>query len=390
MPASAPDTCVICDRRYTPSKRRVVACHGCERVCCLACVLNYAKISSRDGVPACLFGCGVMWAKPFILNFISAGAYRGMVRYCLERDFAERHEGRFEDRIQRLRRIDAKIRATEHELRALRSVKKRALEHCAASTACPTNGCIGVLVCDDGSQCAECLVCSGVFCADCLDQVTPGAEGCATCVGCRRAMIADAPGFGCRRCPVCRIYIEKDGGCDSMFCAHCHATFDWVSGSVSAPVVPEDAQLSLPEGRLGELSATGGSVVAASVYAYRQIYGKHIPFFKTLRRYDPLGIAVVALAGKDRRKGARDSRGALLMRHKETSDYAAVMHDLYAAAGRRLREILVAPASCDEASLVVELDALATGLCLCASEHGRPVRNDAFFYRRVAARAGAP
>ena len=32
---------------------------------------------------------------------------------------------------------------------------------------------------------------------------------------------------GAKRCPRCQMAIEKDGGCDSMYCQHCEKYFDW-------------------------------------------------------------------------------------------------------------------------------------------------------------------
>jgi hypothetical protein len=340
----------------------------------------YAKSSSRDGVPACLFGCGVMWTKPLLLAFMSAGAYRNMVRYCLDRDFTERHESRFQDRVQQIESIDAKIDATTSELRTLQRLKYRALYH--HFVACPTQGCIGVLVRDtDDAHRAECLVCSRVFCADCLaeagDPESTGPCDCSKIVtGC------EASHVGLQRCPVCRIYIEKDGGCDSMFCINCHASFSWTSGGVTDSDPPEDAQLSLPNGRLAELSASGGAVVLTSVYAYRDILQNQLPYFNSARKYDPLSVAVYVRYGV---YTSQRSRGEHLLRRKEQSDYAAVVYELYITAWRRLHDIFAGDAARDEAALAAVLDDMASGLFLCASEHGQTVQNDAFLYRRVAA-----
>ncbi|CAN9115454.1 unnamed protein product [Alternaria sp. RS040] len=34
-----------------------------------------------------------------------------------------------------------------------------------------------------------------------------------------------------KRCPNCQLVIEKDGGCDSMFCVGCHKYFNWASAA---------------------------------------------------------------------------------------------------------------------------------------------------------------
>ncbi|KAF1947441.1 hypothetical protein EJ02DRAFT_333940 [Clathrospora elynae] len=44
-----------------------------------------------------------------------------------------------------------------------------------------------------------------------------------------------------KRCPNCQLVIEKDGGCDSMFCAGCHKFFNWASAAsaISGAKKPE-------------------------------------------------------------------------------------------------------------------------------------------------------
>lgn len=45
---------------------------------------------------------------------------------------------------------------------------------------------------------------------------------------------------GCRRCPSCRMFIEKDGGCRHVICVHCrhefcwHCKAEWVLGGCSS------------------------------------------------------------------------------------------------------------------------------------------------------------
>ncbi|KAI1769131.1 hypothetical protein GGR53DRAFT_528976 [Hypoxylon sp. FL1150] len=67
-------------------------------------------------------------------------------------------------------------------------------------------------------------------CADC------GAQTCMMCGGAAhpgdcpydeddQAVIALAVANGWKRCPICRFYIERDGGCHEMTCTRCHHTF---------------------------------------------------------------------------------------------------------------------------------------------------------------------
>ncbi|USP80197.1 hypothetical protein yc1106_07471 [Curvularia clavata] len=34
-----------------------------------------------------------------------------------------------------------------------------------------------------------------------------------------------------KRCPHCQMVVEKDGGCNSMFCGGCHKYFNWASAA---------------------------------------------------------------------------------------------------------------------------------------------------------------
>ncbi|OAL56203.1 hypothetical protein IQ07DRAFT_581582 [Pyrenochaeta sp. DS3sAY3a] len=38
-----------------------------------------------------------------------------------------------------------------------------------------------------------------------------------------------------KRCPNCQLVIEKDGGCDSMYCIGCHKYFNWASAASAVP-----------------------------------------------------------------------------------------------------------------------------------------------------------
>ncbi|KAH7389827.1 hypothetical protein BKA66DRAFT_558471 [Pyrenochaeta sp. MPI-SDFR-AT-0127] len=38
-----------------------------------------------------------------------------------------------------------------------------------------------------------------------------------------------------KRCPNCHLVIEKDGGCDSMFCSGCHKYFNWAQAASAIP-----------------------------------------------------------------------------------------------------------------------------------------------------------
>jgi hypothetical protein len=47
-----------------------------------------------------------------------------------------------------------------------------------------------------------------------------------------------------KRCPNCFLVIEKDGGCNSMFCTGCQKYFNWATAGKIYPFVAISAWLT--------------------------------------------------------------------------------------------------------------------------------------------------
>lgn len=60
-----------------------------------------------------------------------------------------------------------------------------------------------------------------------------------------------------KRCPNCYMVIEKDGGCDSMYCMGCRTYFDW---GAAASAIPGGGKVQGPVGENGQWSAPGMAV----------------------------------------------------------------------------------------------------------------------------------
>ncbi|KAI4623285.1 hypothetical protein J4E83_004678 [Alternaria metachromatica] len=81
-----------------------------------------------------------------------------------------------------------------------------------------------------------------------------------------------------KRCPNCQLVIEKDGGCDSMFCVGCHKYFNWASAAsaltgakkAEAPYIRDmpywlhDGMVVCEMDGINGLDGTTGAVAAAS------------------------------------------------------------------------------------------------------------------------------
>lgn len=105
---------------------------------------------------------------------------------------------------------------------------------------CPKEGCAAIGLPDPsapGYPHVACHTCSFRFCAQCLipwHKDLTCAEYAATSVDKQMSdeekdtlkIMQDRDG---KRCPNCALVIEKDGGCDSMFCAGCNKYFNWAT-----------------------------------------------------------------------------------------------------------------------------------------------------------------
>ena len=151
---------------------------------------------------------------------------------------------------------------------------------------CPNRVCNQVVSIREGSWQAKCKSCKTKFCVKCNGEHSIFLScSWATDSGFREWKSKSAD--GCKRCPKCNFYIEKNGGCSHMTCGKCHYGFCWKcqskwSGGCSAkgfckpiqfvrsdkwgsvPVFRQSAQLIGLSVALGVAGAAAGLVVAAA------------------------------------------------------------------------------------------------------------------------------
>lgn len=92
---------------------------------------------------------------------------------------------------------------------------------------CPMAGCETVVSLPvskhEGPQCTTCPTCTTVFCASCSESYHPS-QPCHADTAENMAVPLDDT---IKRCPSCRVLIERDAGCAQMLCKKCKHVFCW-------------------------------------------------------------------------------------------------------------------------------------------------------------------
>jgi hypothetical protein len=88
--------------------------------------------------------------------------------------------------------------------------------------ACPNSDCKGML-----SQKYKCSTCEVTFCPRCLEPKATGHE-------CNKDLVdtIDLIKATSKKCPKCSERIDKDSGCDQMWCPTCKVAFSWRTGKI--------------------------------------------------------------------------------------------------------------------------------------------------------------
>lgn len=86
----------------------------------------------------------------------------------------------------------------------------------------------------------KCIICYSNYCSYCYENVDQDVFKRCTCkrYGFTEDIDAVIKEFSdVRKCPVCRILISRDGGCNSMKCIFCKVKFCWSCGSTNAHIM---------------------------------------------------------------------------------------------------------------------------------------------------------
>lgn len=167
--------CSICCRSVC--SRTIIACSFCDHVLCREC---YGKLLEYNyGHDACV-DCG----HPYY--FVALKNHKGFIK-------AER----------------------ELYMRVAKVKKQR-------------GGSSSLIFCCEAEVCSDtwsCNTCGKNFCKFCLAELQ-NEHVCSP----DDVLTAEKIRESTKPCPSCRVLIERSFGCNHMFCTHCFASFDWLSG----------------------------------------------------------------------------------------------------------------------------------------------------------------
>jgi len=255
------ETCPICVDTYTVSVRRPVICPHCNNGACIKCHQQYLLKSAKD--PHCLH-CMKGWNRNFLQeNFSKAfidhdyAKRRAEILWSREESFipeiqskvvnikkAEEYE---EKEIKPMIELSGKLFMKKRELEeAIRNIQteiwnktnerdrirlgldskedaSKEKERAKFKRKCTVSDCPGWLT--SGWKCG---LCENFTCPDCY--IVKGKDKNCEHI-CKPEDIETVKLLkeNVKPCPKCGEGVEKNGGCNVMFCTSCHTGFDWTS-----------------------------------------------------------------------------------------------------------------------------------------------------------------
>jgi hypothetical protein len=272
--------CPICIDKFTNSVRKELACPHCQNACCTKCVQRYLLESAKD--PHCLH-CMKEWSRQFLQNnlpksFID-GDYakrRADILWSKAESFipdvqtkalnikkSEEFEEKYifpvvevmDDLKAKKRMLEEELYKLERELYKRRTIKDdiqygrtsrenndkinetvEKKEENKFKRKCTVPDCEGWL-----SSAWKCGLCENFTCPDCFEIKGKKKDGSEASDGTVRQVhtckvedleTANLIRSSTKPCPKCGYAIEKNQGCNVMFCTSCHSGFDWTTGKI--------------------------------------------------------------------------------------------------------------------------------------------------------------
>jgi len=273
--------CPICIDKFTTSVRKEVACPHCQVACCTRCVQRYLVEIAKD--PHCPH-CMKEWSRQFLQNNLPKSFIDG--DYAKHRadilwgkaesfipnvqtqaanikkseDFEEKYitpveeviddlkvkKRLLEDEINKLDRELYKRKVMKDDIKYGRNSndktsvptesKSQEKEEVKFKRKCTVPECLGWL-----SAAWKCGLCENFTCPDCFEVKGKKRDGSEAPDGTEREKHTCKPEeletanlirASTKPCPKCGYAIEKNQGCNVMFCTSCHTGFDWANGKV--------------------------------------------------------------------------------------------------------------------------------------------------------------
>lgn len=323
--------CIICYDKFTTSVRKEISCPHCQNTTCCTCVKRYLLETAKD--PHCP-QCSKAWSRFFL--------QQNLPKSFIDNEYAKRRAnilwGREESYIPEAQIKAIRVQKAEQYnetkvlplIKTLKQLKEKEMELRKAildldteiyyrrntredilsgrinfeddsfivltstetkteqeksgfKRKCSNEGCLGWL-----SSAWKCGLCENYTCIDCFKVIgkkkkTDGEENHV----CNPSDVETAKLIkaSTKPCPKCGEGIEKDEGCDVMFCTGCHTGFNWITGKIL-----QDTQIHNPHyfewqakrGQEGQINQNfcenrlGGFMVNRVGSQYRTQFGKMI------------------------------------------------------------------------------------------------------------------
>lgn len=275
--------CIICYDKFTTSVRKEIICPHCHNATCCVCVKRYLLESAKD--PHCP-ACSKAWTRFFL--------QQNLPKSFMDNEYAKRRAnilwGREESYIPQAQIKAIRVQKAEQYnefkvlplIKTLKQLKEKELELRKAildldteiyyrrntrddilsgrvileddnlevvkndsfeskpdkeksvfKRKCNHEGCLGWL-----SSAWKCGLCENYTCNECFKVIgkkkNEGKEDLSSIHICNPSDVETAKLIksSTKPCPKCGEGIEKDEGCDVMFCTSCHTGFNWVSGKI--------------------------------------------------------------------------------------------------------------------------------------------------------------
>ena len=239
------EECPICCESFTKTLRAKVTCinHECNLVVCRSCFKNNLE-KNVTSEPLCM-GCKSVIPMEKIADgagstFIK-GAYRNVRKnYLLERAVSQFPETMAAvERIKEAEKAEEKLKEIKLKLYDLKNEKNKLERHIwrlknnsvteekrKFIMACPVENCRGFL-----SSQYKCGLCESHTCSKCFAVLGLDRNVQHTC---KQEDLATAEMIRSQTkpCPSCGERIEKQSGCDQMWCTQCRTPFSWRTGAI--------------------------------------------------------------------------------------------------------------------------------------------------------------
>lgn len=256
--------CLVC----LEEKKFFIEC--CDKPCCTSCTERYL-LQLKD-TPRCMF-CKTHWDRHFLAKKLRSGFLKKEYRKVEEELFIAREklllpryetwlkiqdleeekkevgnysdysykyktflkQNGFKDSLdisEHYKKINTLMKRCQKSIVDKIEVYKQKLnivpKEVKQIRSCLKSGCTGVL--DNW----KCICCKTTFCVDCLEETNNKKEH-----KCDPQILETMKEINknTKPCPKCFVPIQKDGGCDQMYCVYCDVSFYWSTGHINRGVI---------------------------------------------------------------------------------------------------------------------------------------------------------